>query len=197
MPGNAAGGDDSRYYDLSDTLWNNGKGIRVDYPVSTEALDDRAWTRDDFVRRIFTGSPPALELPPPPADDSDDDGRHDGGAGGGAHDPVESHQARERRLGVLGACCLSCLNPVTDTGTYSTLKRCAVCAGLMADALREAEALIAQNGGGADGERAAIKKFFRFDPLVVIYDESEPEPKTEPEADEPEPKALTFRRLKV
>ncbi|KAK7233604.1 hypothetical protein SO694_001070109 [Aureococcus anophagefferens] len=125
MPGNAAGGDDSRYYDLSDTLWNNGKGIRVDYPAL-----------------------PALELPPPPADDSDDDGRHDGGAGGGAHDPVESHQARERRLGVLGACCLSCLNPVTDTGTYSTLKR-----------------------------------------LVVIYDESEPEPKTEPEADEPEPKA--------
>ena len=72
-------------------------------------------------------------------------------AGHGAftvHHPVstggESHQARERRLGVRGAACLSCLEPLTDPGTYSTLKRCAACADLMAVALREAEDLIAK-----------------------------------------------------
>jgi len=64
--------------------------------------------------------------------------------------------------------------PVTDPGTYSRRKRCAACANLMpvADALREAEDLIAKNGGGADCERAAFKTFFRLDPLGDIpYDE--------------------------
>ena len=73
------------------------------------------------------------------------------------HDPVstggETEAAPERRLGAYGACCLSCLNPVTDPGTYSSRKRCAACADLMAVALREAEDLIAKNGGGADGPR--------------------------------------------